>query len=208
MSSVCPACGVENPWWSEICECGYDFNAQHNAPQLTRVPSPPPALPSVSVPPINWEESGLPSLSVPPPAPLPPLAVQLAPQTPRRWWMYDIGILLVLSLVPLWLGWNAWSSSATVGPALQRATYLVNGSASSASLTYRNESGGTEQRTVPLPWTLEMHVGPGHFLYVSAQKQGPYGAIRAAIYVEGQVLQEAESSSEYGIASASGSVPR
>lgn len=85
-------------------------------------------------------------------------------------------------------------------------SYQVAGSTASASLTYRNASGGTEQRTVPVPWSLEMQLPSGEFLYVSAQKKNSSGNIRASILVDGHVIQEAESTDEYGIASVSGAV--
>jgi hypothetical protein len=85
--------------------------------------------------------------------------------------------------------------------------YQVTGSAKSASLTYANESGGTEQQTVAVPWKLEFRRSPGTFVYLSAQKQEEYGTVHVAIYSDGTLLQQAESSEEYGIASASGSVP-
>jgi hypothetical protein len=76
-----------------------------------------------------------------------------------------------------------------------------------ASLTYRNASGGTEQRTVPLPWTLEFRTLPGTSVSVIAQKeQAGLDFLEAKIYVNGDLLQEAETSTPYGIASVSATV--
>ena len=83
---------------------------------------------------------------------------------------------------------------------------MVTGSGR-AELTYQNESGGTEQRAVALPWTLEFNARHGAFLYLSAQKQQEYGTIHAAVYVDAQPLQEAYADAAYGIASASGTAP-
>jgi hypothetical protein len=90
---------------------------------------------------------------------------------------------------------------------------------SKASLTYRNETGGTEQSSVVVPWELKMKCPRGSFLYISAQKgeepwdHVPKGvklwhnkAIHVAVYVDGHILQQAESTAAYGVASASGQV--
>jgi hypothetical protein len=91
---------------------------------------------------------------------------------------------------------------------------------SKATLTYRNETGGTEQTSVVVPWELKMKCPRGSFLYISAQKgQEPWDhvprgvklwhnkAIHVAVYVDGHILQQAESTAAYGVASASGQVP-
>jgi hypothetical protein len=89
------------------------------------------------------------------------------------------------------------------------ASYSVSGPSTSgtAAVTFRNESGGTEQKTVNLPWMLTVEVKHGTFLSVIAQKEGKAGTIRAEIRADGRVIQEAESDTAYGIASASGRVP-
>lgn len=89
-----------------------------------------------------------------------------------------------------------------------KVTYTVTGSyVGFVELTYSNESGGTEQKTVALPWKLEFKAQHNAFVYISAQKQGENGAIDAVIYLDGNVIQEASANSRYGIASASGRVP-
>lgn len=85
-------------------------------------------------------------------------------------------------------------------------TYSVYG-IGGAAITFRNESGGIEQKTVSLPWTSELRAKHRAFLYISAQKQQESGTIKAIIYVDGHAIQEAASNSAYGIASVSGSVP-
>jgi hypothetical protein len=92
------------------------------------------------------------------------------------------------------------SSSAT-----HNVIYTVSGSALRASVTVENESGGTEQHTISLPWTKEFQAKDGQFVYLSAQNQG-FGSLEAVIYVDGQPLQRAETTEQYGIASARGSV--
>ena len=107
--------------------------------------------------------------------------------------------------------WNSARSrtatSRTTSAGGTRVTYLVTGPGT-VGLTFKNESGGTEQRTVSLPWSLEFGAGRGAFLYVSAQKQQKDGTIRAEIHLNGSLLQQAESDSAYGIASVNGMVAR
>lgn len=99
------------------------------------------------------------------------------------------------------------ATSRTTSAGGTRVTYLVTGPGT-VGLTFKNESGGTEQRTVSLPWSLEFGAGRGAFLYVSAQKQQKDGTIRAEIHLNGSLLQQAESDSAYGIASVNGMVAR
>ena len=98
------------------------------------------------------------------------------------------------------------SSSSVSSGSPKRITYTVTGMGR-AGLTYQNASGGTEQKTVSLPWTLELTAPSGEFLYLSAQKQQEYGTITARVYVDGTMLQQAEADSDYGIALVSGRVP-
>jgi len=109
-----------------------------------------------------------------------------------------VGIIAVLMI--------AVHMSSVSQSSVRRCTYTVDGDGA-VMLTYRNESGGIEQKTVALPWALEMRLEPGSLLYVSAQKQQARGTIRAVIYLDGQALQQAQADSAYGIAAVSGRVP-
>src|SRR5574341_622872 len=85
-------------------------------------------------------------------------------------------------------------------------TYLVEGTANKASLTYNNEQGGTQQENgVLVPWQKSIYIQSRTFLYISAQNQGPYGDIRVRIIVNGSEFKRSDSSGGYAIASASGS---
>ncbi len=84
-------------------------------------------------------------------------------------------------------------------------TYQLTGSGGAASITIKNESGGTEQHTVPVPWTKEFDAPAGRFLYLSAQNKGD-GLLEATIYVDAKPIQHAETTERYGIASVSGRV--
>lgn len=84
-----------------------------------------------------------------------------------------------------------------------KVTGEVNGR---ASLTYENESGGTEQRTVKLPWEYKFKAERGDFLYISAQNEKDRGPIRCLITQNGASVQNASSSGAYVIAKCSGRV--
>lgn len=91
---------------------------------------------------------------------------------------------------------------------VHRVEYSISGSAGAVGLTYRNATGGTEQRDVGLPGSLSFNALAGQFVYISAQNRTNSGDVHVSITVDGGLLQQATSSTPYGIASASGSVPR
>jgi hypothetical protein len=86
--------------------------------------------------------------------------------------------------------------------------YAIDGSARIAGLTYRNATGGTEQNEVSLPKTFSFYVAGGSFVYLSAQNKTGTGYVHVSITIDGRPPQEATAGSAYGIATASGSVPR
>jgi hypothetical protein len=71
-------------------------------------------------------------------------------------------------------------------------TYIVEGSTSAASLTYRNDQGGTQQEKVAVPWSA-----------ISAQNQNRNGDITVRILIEGREFKRSDSEGAYTIASAS-----
>ena len=113
----------------------------------------------------------------------------------------------------------AWSQS---GGGVKEVTYEVDGTAKYAALTLTNKDGGREQNTVKLPFELKFYARPGSFVYLSAQTtrvvdtfslipqvidDGITGTVHVLVRVSGAVVQEATSSSPYGIATAEGKVP-
>lgn len=102
----------------------------------------------------------------------------------------------------------------TPAPATYVVEYSVTGqgtgafvvpTGATASLTYRNSSGGTEQKTITLPGVVKYNDFPsGGFMYMSAQKQGADGAITVSISINGKTVKTATSTSAYGIATVSG----
>jgi len=79
--------------------------------------------------------------------------------------------------------------------------YIVEGTTESASLTFINQTGGTEQHDEYLPWRNVLIVDKNFHAYISAQKQSEYGSIKTKILLNGHAIKESESSSPYGIAS-------
>ena len=86
--------------------------------------------------------------------------------------------------------------------------YSISGSADYVGITARNSEGGTEQHEVNVPYYHTLSMRGGEFVYLSAQNQGRSGNVHVSIRVDGNILQEASASSPFGIATASGSVPR
>jgi len=94
----------------------------------------------------------------------------------------------------------------TRGQQAEQVTYRVSGSARSALVTYFNEQGGTEQQTVPLPWSWNSHVNKGAVLQVTAQSQDANGYVTVDIDADGQNLKESRSSGGYSVVSAAASL--
>jgi len=104
---------------------------------------------------------------------------------------------------------------------VREVKFEVDGSTKYVTLTATSKNGGTEQNVVQLPYISTFFAKPGTTLYLSAQKTrvvkdtifGPEvaadgsGTVHVLIRVGGAVLQEAESSAPFGIATASGKVP-
>lgn len=86
--------------------------------------------------------------------------------------------------------------------------YEVDGSAYSAFLTYRDEAGKTRQKYVKLPYEEQFFAPYGAFIYLSGQKQQPSGKLHVLIRVGGVPFRESETDKAYGIATASGAVPK
>jgi hypothetical protein len=116
--------------------------------------------------------------------------------------MKTFGVVL-LSIIGVFFVLTVIGSLMPVIP--HHITYQLTGSEGAASITIKNETGGTEQHTVPIPWTKEFDAPTGRFLYLSAQNKGD-GLLEATIYVDAKAIQHAETTERYGIASVSGTV--
>jgi hypothetical protein len=76
--------------------------------------------------------------------------------------------------------------------------YVVSGSASSASITYFNETGGMEQINNFLPFEKSMNVSLGSPLSLVAQNGGS-GTITCEIWMDNKLIKTSTSTAQYGI---------
>lgn len=96
---------------------------------------------------------------------------------------------------------NNLATTGDVVPVDHTVTYKVTGSARTASVTYENGTGGTEQKAaVRLPWSLPITAKSEAYLYISAQNDGDSGDLTAEIDVDGQTRKSANASGAYTIA--------
>lgn len=124
-------------------------------------------------------------------------------------------VVLIILIALIWLATSFSSSArnrvrapaATAAPQTFSVVYSVIGTdTDAASLTIRNETGGTEQMDVRLPWSKRFDAESGQFVYLSAQNENDSGSIKCEILVNDARIQTAESDGAYAIASCSGSV--
>jgi hypothetical protein len=94
---------------------------------------------------------------------------------------------------------------APLGIVTHKVEYSIAG-AGYASITMTNESGATEQHRVSVPFYHTFDVGRGFFAYISAQEGGAGEHLMVTLRVDGEAIQQAESTTRYGIATASGKV--
>jgi RNA polymerase subunit RPABC4/transcription elongation factor Spt4 len=114
-------------------------------------------------------------------------------------------VLVLLAAVGVFLLANVDPQKMRAAAPSRTVVYEVDGSATSASLTYQNGQGGTEQEKVVLPWRKSITVKERDFLYISAQNQDKYGDIVVHIIADGEEIKRSSASGAYSIASASGS---
>jgi hypothetical protein len=96
------------------------------------------------------------------------------------------------------------SASEANTTSVYNVEYRLAGSATSAGITIQNETGGTEQSIVRVPYLKKLTMKAGDFAYISAQNQNDTGSISCEIWVNGKLLQESHSDGAYTIASCSG----
>jgi len=115
------------------------------------------------------------------------------------------------------------SAPPASGPPRQ-TEFRVDGSVRLASLTMTSETGDTEQRLVPVPFTETFFPRAGWIVSLLAQKtrverpdpqghgiltesDGVGGTVHVSIIVNGTALDQAQSSEPYGVASATVRIP-
>lgn len=179
----CPRCAESNPAGANFCSrCALAFNA----------PAPQPAAPPQAI------------------------YIQQAPE--KRKGINWLGIILVsiLGVVGTFYfllqgvgttGDTSGRSSFGASSAPRSVTYEVSGTATRASLTYQNASGGTEQADVSVPWKKTISVKAGTFLYLSVQNNTSSGSITCKIMVDKKQFKISTSSGAYKIASCDGLAP-
>lgn len=110
------------------------------------------------------------------------------------------GIIGLVLLAP-----NSGSTSSRAKTV--KVQYEVLGSAKSASLTYNNAGGDTEQRShVAIPDTLTFQMPWGEFAYVSAQNEQESGGVWCRLWFDGKLVKESKSSGGFTIATCSARV--
>jgi hypothetical protein len=71
--------------------------------------------------------------------------------------------------------------------------YEVGGTAGTLALTYRNATGGTEQRDVAPPWSAEFQTQGVTPVSITAFNKTREGRVTCRVLVDGKVIQEATS---------------
>ena len=120
-----------------------------------------------------------------------------------------VGVILFL----VYLARENYRSGTESGSTGHTVTYIVTEAEhpwpGGANLTYTNASGGSEQISdAHLPWKLEMNdQESGSIVYISAQLDSESEhEIHVSILVDGKLLQHADSTGDYSVATASGTV--
>jgi hypothetical protein len=96
------------------------------------------------------------------------------------------------------------SADDTIRSSGNEVEYRLFGSTNLASITMQNETGGTEQLNVNIPYSKKLTMNSGDFAYISAQNQNDSGSISCEIWINGKKLKESHSDGGYAIASCSG----
>jgi len=85
--------------------------------------------------------------------------------------------------------------------------YTVESNRSGFDITYTNDGGNTEQKKINSnKWKTTFNGSPGAFVSISAQTSNKNAEISVKIIYNGKTIEEAKSSGDYVIASASGSL--
>lgn len=86
--------------------------------------------------------------------------------------------------------------------------YEVKCSPNGFDITYTNSSGNTEQKDISEgSWEISFQGESGDFVYISAQADNENANISVKIYYQGSIIEQASSSGDYVIATASGLLP-
>ena len=123
-------------------------------------------------------------------------------------WLTVVGLLVLLSALTLGIalitqGGSNTSTGSTQSTGLSQVTYSVTGSSSEGTITYTTNSG-TEQASAGPPWSRDLAIESGTFVYISAQNGSEFGSVTCTITVDGIVVSTNTSTADYGIAQCEG----
>lgn len=86
--------------------------------------------------------------------------------------------------------------------------YEVTCSPGGFNITYENSGGNTEQKTISSgSWSTSFVGQRGDFVYISAQADNENATLNTKIYYQGKIIEQAGSSGDYVISTASGTLP-
>jgi hypothetical protein len=115
-------------------------------------------------------------------------------------------VVIVLIIIGALARGGRGSTSPASSPANHSVMYKVYGTTTSASLTYQNAQGGTEQKDVRLPWQLSLTGRNGQFVYISAQNNMESGSVACEIFLDGVSVKQSSSNGAYKIATCDGRI--
>ncbi|ALU75136.1 hypothetical protein AUW17_07615 [Tenacibaculum dicentrarchi] len=88
-----------------------------------------------------------------------------------------------------------------------KVEYIVESNRDSFNVTYTNNGGNTEQKKINFKkWTTSFIGSPDKFVSISAQTLSKNANISVKIIYNGKIIEQAKSSGDYVIASASGAL--
>lgn len=80
--------------------------------------------------------------------------------------------------------------------------YKITGTVNSVDITFSTPSGGTQQKTVNLPFEIEYPYFTDSFKYISAQSNSNTGSVRVELFIKNSLVDTGFCNSEYCIATA------
>lgn len=210
---ICPHCSFSNTEGRTICKsCGKAMGDAPVAVQSDRAcPYCAEAIKAAAV--VcrfcgREVEPAAPPLWTPPPAP-----AALTPKPAKSGGVTCVGAIVtgVLAIVLvvgglLFLRPGGTRTPSSTSSSTKAVYYVLSGTSTSAGITINNADGGTEQRTVKVPYESQHRMRPGSFVYISAQNQTE-GTLTCKIVIDGSVFKTSTSEGRHNIASCSGAVP-
>lgn len=122
--------------------------------------------------------------------------------------MRNLLFIVLLAIAGLISGCSKEDDSSSSTSSSGTVKYEVSCTPSGFDITYKNSSGNTEQKDISSgSWSTSFTGDSEDFVYISAQADNENATITAKIYYKGNVIEQATSSGDYVIATASGSLP-